>query len=226
MITSSKLKPLKGYRVKCDSEGVHYYESIEKKFVSNNIVIKESENWIVPNSRNNRFKITLVGGGGAFNIIDGQAGSIHNIDIILNAGDEIQISIGKAGTTGSGGTTSFGTYAQAIGGAAGAFDGNDGYDYMNTLYGRGASETSSATDGICIIEYIDPVKTRRDKIYARNIDTDSIVPDPMTEEEFNEYLRSFGIDPETINTITSKEPINNEETIIEETVTEETSDSE
>lgn len=100
----------------------------------NRVVFVVNGSWSVP-SGCHRFKVTLCGGGGAggsattfgggedSTIIPGQPGGDGPMISAIIAGQEIgstfAIVVGAGGTSGSGGTSSFGTLMSSTGGAAG-----------------------------------------------------------------------------------------------------------
>lgn len=109
------------------------------------IILNDTE-WIAPESRNQLFQVTLYGGGGSgscdgnfFNSVGGAGGGSGEMifkELTINQGERIPIYIGRGGlgisnpsnkvvdyinriVGQSGGTTSFGNYACANGGAGG-----------------------------------------------------------------------------------------------------------
>ena len=91
-------------------------------------VITTTQVWTVPKAENDTFDVLIFGGGGAgMNGGGGGGGWMNNNTLILGNGATISITIGKGSNTGTGGTTTFGTYLSASGGTAGStFSGGSG----------------------------------------------------------------------------------------------------
>lgn len=88
----------------------------------------ENTVWKAPKIPDQNFSVRIFGGGGSAGYKSGGGGGwMNNAIIAINAGEEIQITIGEGGRCGSssdlfgnnGGTTSFGKYLFALGGETG-----------------------------------------------------------------------------------------------------------
>lgn len=157
-ITKPLLPPKRGYVEREDQDGNRYYYLVET--YTKTEIIDISKKFIVPESKDQLFEVTVVGAGSGYNSVLGKSsnGEISSITLKLDINDIIDVSIGLAGTSDkSGGTTSFGTYIQANGGSSNNIIKNNAYTIDGILYGVGATEISDAKNGVCVIRYQAPL---------------------------------------------------------------------
>ena len=102
-------------------------------------IIPYSMNYVVPNTINQSFSIRIFGAGGGSNsnMYGGGGGFMNNAILLLNEGEIIPIKIGSGARGATGGTTSFGTYLSASGGASGYAKGNGGSGGGGSFGGTG-----------------------------------------------------------------------------------------
>ena len=157
----------KGYAIKEDPiTKEQYYEKIPYGYSKEVIEISNSRYFTIPEAKNNLFTIKLVGGGASYkNTVNGANGDIIIKDLTLNTGDMVYINIGMAGEMeGNGGTTSFGTYFNSLGGVNTGIDenlNNDNEDvdieHDEYNYGNGGTIDREPQNGVCIITYEKPI---------------------------------------------------------------------
>lgn len=161
MITKAILPPRKGYVEKINPiTGEHYYYKIctkvgtvhRKVVISRSGIFRASENF-------SNFTITLIGAGGAISGgQNGSSGETVSEKLKIYPNTPYNISIGQAGSNGtSGGPTSFGGLLMAFGGQSGTPSNSKPLVIDGIEYGRGETLDAPATNGICIIEYDEPI---------------------------------------------------------------------
>lgn len=199
MIFKTQIKPRLGYKIKEDANGVQYYLPIVDRrvtFEQNSVTFREDGVFKVPAAKLNRFRVTLVGGGGdALAGVNGSAGQIRTYYFNLSPkneegnDNEIYICVGKGGTNGmAGGATSFGTHAMVNGGSAGVESNNNGYEYLNERFGSGADNDEAAKNGLVIIGWDNYVSF--EPVYPN--------ADDMIEPSEGEAKDEEVINPETV----------------------------
>ena len=160
-ITKPLLPPKRGYVEREDDSGNRYYYPVYSGYIEKEVVITDSQSFHIPIVKDQIFDLILIGGGGgyALNTVGG-SGQESNLQVVLEPDTEVEVSVGCGGSV-NGGTTSFGIYAQAIGGLAGGGDnsiGSGGYEHNGKVYGSGGSaDNAIGGDGLCIIRYQVPV---------------------------------------------------------------------
>lgn len=134
------------------------YKKVDTYYSTETLIIKESQVFTVPEAKGQRFQVELIGAGGAYkNSINGSDGETIIRELVVNKGETIDISIGVVGVNNSnGGTTSFGNYFCAIGGASGQ-EGSSETIIHNENYGKGGTIDTKPTNGVCIITYQAPL---------------------------------------------------------------------
>lgn len=138
------------------------------KYVYQELIISKSQNWKVPEAKDQSFDVTIYGGGGSGSIENfdknvsgagGGSGYVVNATLTLEPEEDIEITIadggkGATGTTAesidglaighSGATTFFGKYLFAPGGLGGfAGTGGDGYNDGGNSGMNGEGEVGS-----------------------------------------------------------------------------------
>ena len=161
MIIKAQLPPRKGYVERVNpTTGEHYYHKVYTKVgtVHKKIIIDKSQTFTRP-LRATNIMITLVGAGGSVaSGINGANGEIVSKRIPLEFHKKYAIAIGEAGSNGeSGEPTSFGDLFIAMGGQSGVESDSKPLIVDGIEYGLGETKDHPATQGICIIEYEEPI---------------------------------------------------------------------
>ena len=89
-------------------------------------IIETSRTWTAPECIEQSFSVTVVGGGGGRSLTGssnsanggGAGASLQKSVVTIPKGQSVVVTIGAGGTTGNGGTSSFGNYLSAYGGTA------------------------------------------------------------------------------------------------------------
>lgn len=156
MNNNKTLQPKEGHFILFDQYGNPCYQKFAPivGYEDKKVVLTRSQSFTTPRfPKNAQVTVTLIGAGGS----DGSAGYIEsktfNLKYIQRT---FEVSIGKAGLDGAPGEpTSFGDLLCANGG----FMNNSsiGLEENGKHYGYGANDSSPATDGVCIVEWKEPI---------------------------------------------------------------------
>lgn len=158
-ISNPTLPPKRGYIEKENPiTKERYYERVNTSYLTETALITESQIFTVPEAKDQKFQVKLIGAGGAYaNSTNGQDGEVIIKDIIIDKDKTVQISIGIIGVNNSnGGTTSFGEYFCALGGLSG-YEKSPETTIHNENYGKGGTVNTSPSNGVCIITYQKPI---------------------------------------------------------------------
>lgn len=152
ILHDAKLPPRKGYIEDQDPiTGERYYKKIKQLtgLCRKRIIISSSQNFRVPKANNQKFIITLLAGGEKLSsYIEGSNSKIISGSIFLGRYSKVPITIGQPGEP-----TSFGDKLAAY-----EYDEKSkGLTVDGITYGLGETKDHPATQGICIIEYDEPI---------------------------------------------------------------------
>ena len=151
MITKAQLPPRKGYVERVNSTtGEHYYHKVYTRIgtVHRKIIIDNSQLLKLSSLPSQFLTVTLVGGGQlSLAGQDGNTSIIKKKDIFITR-PSISITIGQPGEP-----TSFGDMLASY-----EYDEKSkGLTIDGITYGLGETKDHPATQGICIIEYEEPI---------------------------------------------------------------------
>lgn len=152
ILHDAKLPPRKGYIEDQDPiTGERYYRKQRSivGYIKRKVVITTSQAFKAPGSKNHNYKITLAAGGDSINLgSSGFNSKIISRQIFIEKYTSTNIIIGQPGEP-----TSFGDKLAVY-----EYDKNSkGLTIDGITYGLGETKDHPATQGICIIEYEEPI---------------------------------------------------------------------
>ena len=157
MITKAILPPRKGYVERINpNTGEHYYHKIYTKVgtIHRRIVIDNSQILKLSSLPSQFLTVTIIGGGGlSIANNDGNNSVVSKKDIFVTT-PNINITIG-----GPGEPSAFGSFLMSNAGISGdSYSTNSkGLTVDGITYGLGETPDHPATQGVCIIEYDEPI---------------------------------------------------------------------
>lgn len=152
IIHDAKLPPRKGYIEDQDpTTGERYYRKQRSiaGYTTRKVVITNSQTFKAPGSRAHRYKVTLIAGGASSQLNDTVFNAVPvTRSIFIEKYMKTNIIIGQPGEP-----TSFGDIFAAY-----EYDEKSkGLTIDGITYGLGETKDHPATQGICIIEYEEPI---------------------------------------------------------------------
>ena len=152
ILHDAKLPPRKGYIEDQDpATGERYYRKQRSAigYAKRKVIITASQVFKAPGSKNHNYKITLAAGGGSINLdSSGFNSKVISRQIFIEKYTMTDITIGQPGEP-----TSFGDVLAAY-----EYDEKSkGLTVDGITYGLGETKDHPATQGICIIEYEEPI---------------------------------------------------------------------
>ena len=152
ILHDAKLPPRKGYIEDQDPiTGERYYRKQRSivGYTMRKIVVTNSQTFKAPGSKNHRYKVTLIAGGAGPQFDNTVLNAVAiTTSIFIEKYTRTAIIIGQPGEP-----TSFGDKLAAY-----EYDSNSkGLTVDGITYGLGETKDHPATQGICIIEYEEPI---------------------------------------------------------------------